>query len=85
MNQKVLKITFRRPGEVSNGDVLQCPLCRKKFVVLPGAQQYKLDGGVDVNCPNCAKPTPESYYRELSVGEVVELPQKRRRRNEEAG
>lgn len=83
MNQKVMKITFRHPGEVNNGDVLQCPLCRKKFIVLPGTQQYRLDGAVDVKCSNCARPTPESYYKELSSGEVVELPQKRRRRNEE--
>ena len=83
MNQKVMKISFRVPGEVNNGDIVQCPICRKKFVVLPGAIQYKMGGGADVICSECTLPTPADYYKAMSKGEVVELPQKRRRKKEE--
>ena len=83
MNQKVMKIHFRTPGDVTNGDIVQCPICRKKFVVLPGLQQFKIGGGVDVICSECTMPTPADYYKEVSKGEIVELPQKRRRKKEE--
>lgn len=85
MNQKVMLIHFRTPGEVNNGDIVQCPICRKKFVVLPGSRQFKINGGVDVICPECTMPTPADYYAGLSRGEVVELPQRRRRNKKEDG
>ena len=82
MNQKVMKIKFRAPGEINNGDIVQCPVCRKKFLVLPGTIQYKIGGGVDVICPECTVATPAGYYEELSKGEVIELPKKRGRKKE---
>ena len=63
MNQKVMTISYRIPGEVNNGDVVQCPRCRKKFVVIPGLIQYKIGGGADVKCPECGEPTLYEYYR----------------------
>jgi len=82
MNQKKMRITFHRRGEVNIGDTVQCPKCRKKFVILPGMMQYKIGGGVDVVCGECAVATPADYYEQLSAEEsVVELPMKRRRAN----
>lgn len=83
MNQKKMKITFRVPGEVNNGDIVQCPLCRKKFVVIPGLIQYRIDGHVDVKCAVCVKATPASYYEQMSKGDPIELPPLPRRRAKE--
>ena len=83
MNQKKMQITFRIKGEVNNGDIVQCPLCRKKFVVVPGLIQYRLDNHEDVKCAICAKSTPASYYEQMSVGDPVELPPRPRRKVEE--
>ena len=83
MNQKVMKISFRVPGEVNMGDIVQCPLCRKKFVVIPGLLQYKIDGGVDLLCSCCAEGTPASYYENISLGDQVELPRRRQRGKKE--
>lgn len=82
MNQKKMQITFRVPGEVNNGDIVQCPRCRKKFVVIPGLIQYRLDGKTDVLCSFCAEGTPTEYYTVMSAGDATELPQRRRRRKE---
>ena len=35
-DQRVMRCHFNKPGEVSPGDILQCPACRWKFVLLPG-------------------------------------------------
>ena len=83
MNQKKMHISFRVPGEVNNGDIVQCPLCRKKFVVLPGLIKYRLGGKTDVTCAVCAKDTDSAYYAAISVGEPIELPMKRRRKEGE--
>lgn len=80
MNQKKMKITFRTPGEVNNGDIIQCPYCRKKFVVIPGLIQYRLDGKTYVICSQCGVGTSEEYYAVLSTEGAVELPPKQRRR-----
>ena len=85
MNQKVMKIIFRRPGELNNGDIVQCPICRKKFVVIPGLQQYRIDGAVDVLCSFCGRATPVGYYETMSRGETIELPLKRQRKTKEVG
>ena len=74
MNQKTAKISYRIPGEVNNGDLVQCPLCRKKFVVLPGMIQYRIGGGADVKCPDCARVTDAVYYKT----NPPELPPKKR-------
>ena len=84
MNQKKMKIVFRVTGEVNNGDIVQCPLCRKKFVVIPGLIQYHFDGHQDVMCANCAKPTEAAYYEQFSRGDLVELPMRRGKKKEEA-
>jgi hypothetical protein len=84
MNQKKMKIVFRVTGEVNNGDIVQCPLCRKKFVVIPGLLQYRIDGKIDVKCPICAKPTESAYYEQFSRGDLVELPLRRGKKKEEA-
>ena len=90
MNQKKMRITFRVPGEVNNGDIVQCPLCRKKFVVIPGLIRYGLDyrssdDRSDVVCACCAKSTPISYYKTVSTGEPVELPLRRKKKDKEGG
>ena len=83
MNQKKMQITFRVKGEVNNGDIVQCPICRKKFVVIPGLIQYRIGGGEDVKCAICAKSTPASYYEQMSAGDPIELPPRQRRRAKE--
>ena len=83
LNQKTAKVSYRRPGELNNGDIAQCPLCRKKFVVLPGMIQYKIGGGADVLCPECAMPTPITYYEQHPV-ELPALPVKKRGKKKEA-
>lgn len=74
MNQKTAKVTYRIPGEVNNGDIIQCPMCRKKFVVLPGMIRYKIDHTVDAKCPVCGTETPTQYY----ATNPPELPPKKR-------
>lgn len=76
MNQAKMKVTYRRSGELNNGDVAQCPACRMKFVVLPGTIHYETAGGV-VPCPECAKVTPLSYY----TANPEELPQRETKKN----
>lgn len=71
MNQKTAKVTYRKTGELNNGDIAQCPCCRKKFVVLPGIIRYGVDTHV-VYCPECGLPSPLSYYE----ANPAELPQK---------
>lgn len=83
MNQKKMQITFRVVGEVNNGDIVQCPLCRKKFVVIPGLIRYRLDDHREINCSCCAKPTDAAYYEQVSRGDLVELPPRRGRKKEE--
>lgn len=80
MNQKKMKICFRVAGEVNNGDIVQCPRCRKKFVVIPGLIQYSIDGKTDVICSQCGVGTSSEYYAALSTDGAVELPGKRRAR-----
>jgi hypothetical protein len=77
LNQKKMKVAYRKAGELNNGDVAQCPLCRKKFVVLPGMIQFKIGGGADVLCPECGKPTLLTYY----AANPVELPARPRVRD----
>ena len=83
MNQKKMQITFRVKGEVNNGDIVQCPICRKKYVVIPGLIQYRIGGGEDVKCAICAKSTPASYYEQMSAGDPIELPPRQRHRAKE--
>ena len=78
LNQKKMKVTYKHTGELNNGDIIQCPFCRKKYVVVPGAIQHKIDGGADVFCAECALPMPLSYYE----SNPPELPAKRTRKKE---
>lgn len=78
LNQKTAKVTYRIPGELNNGDIAQCPCCRKKFVVLPGMIQYKIGGGADVICPECGQTTDAEYFK----ANPPELPPKKRGKKE---
>lgn len=87
-NQKVMRVYFRRPGLVLPGDILQCPACRWKFVLLPDMIHYgdywdaqtqgKPPAGWEdepnyIFCPQCGKRTDETYYEELSHTGGIEL------------
>lgn len=83
MNQKVMRTHFAKPGYVNSGDILQCPACRWKFVLLPGMVQDKVEEfhipgyysivGQTVSCPKCQRQTDLTYYQELSLTGGIEL------------
>jgi len=69
-DQKVMKVHYQTRGEITPGDIIQCPHCREKFVVLPGVE---LAPGV--MCPKCGWLTSAEYYKGLARGPAaVELP-----------
>ena len=82
-DQKVMRCHFNKLGEVSPGDILQCPACRWKFVLLPGMVQdeyedfhipgYYTIKGQAVACPKCLLRTDLSYYKQLSLTGGIEL------------
>lgn len=87
-DQNVMKLHLAKPGEVSPGDIVQCPRCCEKFVVLPNMiQSIYYDPWVgpkdseyfdpydQVVCPACGKPTKAEYHvAQFAAG--VEIPQK---------
>lgn len=88
MNQKVMRTHFAKPGYVNSGDIIQCPACRWKFVVLPDTIRYgdywdaqtqgpQPPGWKDepdyIVCPECQRQTDLTYYQELSLTGGIEL------------
>lgn len=69
-DQKVMRCHFNKPGSVNPGDVLQCPACRWKFVLLPEMLEIPVP---TVLCPKCRKATDISYYYNLSLTGGIEL------------
>lgn len=85
MNQKVMKIRLAKPDDVSPGDIVQCPHCCEKFVVLPGMIQsiyWEPWGGPgdeyfdpydQVVCPVCNTATKVEYHvAQFAAG--IEIP-----------
>lgn len=87
-DQKVMKIHLAKQDEVSLGDIVQCPRCCEKFVVLPnmilpiywepfgpyGKDDY-FDPYDKVVCPYCGAGTKAEYHvAQFAAG--VEIPQK---------
>ena len=88
MKQKVMRVHFNNLGSLTPGDIIQCPACRWKFVLLPDTircgdywdaqtQGPPPPGWKDepsyVICPKCSKSTNLPYYEELSLTGGVEL------------
>lgn len=86
MNQKTMKLHLAKPDEVSPGDIVQCPRCCEKFVVLPdmiqpiywepfgpwGRDEY-FDPYDQVVCPTCNTATKAEYHvAQFSAG--IEIP-----------
>lgn len=84
-DQNVMKIHLSNPGDVSPGDIVQCPRCCEKFVVLPNMIQSiywdPFDGPGDeyfdpydqVVCPTCNTATKVEYHvAQFSAG--IEIP-----------
>ena len=69
-DQKVMRCHFNNPGTITPGDILQCPVCRWKFVLLPEMLEIPEP---TVLCPNCRKTTDQSYYYTLSLTGGIEL------------
>ena len=57
-NQKRMTLHLADPKTVSVGDVVQCPRCCEKYVVLP---EY-LKGHGWVVCPSCGSATDIQYH-----------------------
>lgn len=88
MNQKTMKLHLSNPGDVSPGDIVQCPRCCEKFVVLPnmiqsiywdpqtqGPEPEGFDPYDQVVCPRCDTATKSEYHvAQFAAG--VEIPQK---------
>lgn len=88
MNQKTMKLHLAKPDEVSPGDIVQCPRCCEKFVVLPnmiqsiywdpqtqGPEPEGFDPYDQVVCPACNTATKVEYHvAQFSAG--IELPQR---------
>lgn len=87
-DQKVMRCHFNHPGQINPGDILQCPACRWKFVVLPDTircgdywdaqtQGSQPSGWKDepdyIVCPECQRQTDLTYYQELSLTGGIEL------------
>ena len=54
MRQRVMKETYRVSGEVGGGDITVCPICKKKFVVIPEQAGHTFYADDDiVTCPHC--------------------------------
>ena len=85
-DQNVMKLRLAKLREVSPGDIVQCPRCCEKFVVLPDMIQgiywepfgpYGKDDYFDpydqVVCPHCGLPTKSEYHAaQFAAG--VEIP-----------
>jgi len=85
-NQKVMKVHLANPNEVNIGDIVQCPCCCMKFVVMPGMilnvywdaqtqgpEPKDFKDADYVVCPVCEKLTDVEYY---VAANGVELPQR---------
>lgn len=69
-DQKVMRCHFNHPGQVNPGDIIQCPACRWKFVLLPEMLEIPVPA---ILCPKCRKATDVSYYYNLSLTGGIEL------------
>ena len=69
-DQKVMRCHFNNPGTITPGDILQCPICREKFVLLP---EMLAEPTPAIQCRNCRRRTDESYYYQLSLTGGIEL------------
>lgn len=84
----IMKLRLAKPSEVTPGDIVQCPRCCEKFVVLPdmiqsiywepfgpwGREEY-FDPYDQVVCPHCGLATKVEYHvAQFAAG--VEIPQK---------
>ena len=87
-DQKVMKLHLAKPDSVSVGDIVQCPCCCEKFVVMPGMvldvywdaqtqgpQPKDFEDRDYVVCPICEKITDVEYYT-TAYAAGVELPPK---------
>jgi hypothetical protein len=83
-----MRCHFNKSGVIIPGDILQCPACRWKFVLLPDMIHYGdywdaqtqgapppgwKDEPSYVICPKCSKSTHLPYYEELSLTGGIEL------------
>lgn len=85
-DQNVMKLHLSNPGDVSPGDIVQCPRCCEKFVVLPdmiqpvywdpqtqGPEPEGFDPYDQVACPTCNTATKVEYHvAQFSAG--IEIP-----------
>lgn len=85
-NQNVMKIHLAKQDEVSPGDIVQCPRCCEKFVVLPNmiqpiywdpqTQGQEPEGFApydQVVCPHCDLATKVEYHAaQFAAG--IEIP-----------
>ena len=75
MNRRMLKISFAKRGATTPGDVLQCPNCRQKFVLMTEYIVHLPRNVTVVGCPCCHKNTVVEYYEAMSMADKpVELP-----------
>ena len=85
-DQNVMKIHLADSTTVGVGDIVQCPCCCEKFVVMPGMvldvywdaqtqgpQPKDFEDRDYVVCPNCEKITDVEYYV-AAYAAGVELP-----------
>lgn len=87
-DQNIMKLRLTNPGEVNIGDIVQCPCCCMKFVVMPGMilnvywdaqtqgpEPKDFKDADYVVCPVCEKITDVEYHvAQFAAG--VEIPQK---------
>ena len=85
-DQNVMKIHLSNPDDVSPGDIVQCPRCCEKFVVLPdmiqpiywdpqtqGPEPEGFSPYDQVVCPACNTATKVEYHvAQFSAG--IEIP-----------
>ena len=88
-DQKVMRVHFQSFGNVFPGDIIQCPACRWKWVVLPGmindntpywdiqTQGPPPPGWEDaprtIVCPNCGNVNSVAYHEEIARTGGIEL------------
>lgn len=87
-DQNVMKLHLAKPDDVSPGDIVQCPRCCEKFVVLPymiqsiywdpqtqGPEPEGFDPYDQVVCPTCNTATKVEYHvAQFNAG--IEIPQR---------
>lgn len=85
-DQKVMKLHLAKPDTVSIGDIVQCPCCCEKFVVMPrtivsvywdpqtqGPEPEEWEDYDYVSCPVCGRGTGVEYFV-AAYAAGVELP-----------